>query len=84
MLVCDLCKKEFVILSPFNFKDMVWKQNNTFQAINCNEDLKNYEVDLCYLCKQKVFETSVPCIKFRQDLFEALRDKKIIKKGEWF
>lgn len=81
MLVCDLCKKEFALLTPFNLKDMVWAQRETLQRISKNEDLKNFDIDLCYDCRKKVFDNCVLCIPFRQDLFEALKNK-VIKKQE--
>lgn len=72
---CDLCKHESTNLTLIDFKNIIWRQGETFQAIKKNIyliNLRDYILYLCSDCRHKIFDTSNPCINFNQDLISAL------------
>lgn len=73
---CDLCGKYFSVLNPIDFSNLIWIQGDTLQLISKNPDLKKLKLDLCYSCQHKVFQDSIPCIRFKQELFEVMSGRK--------
>lgn len=75
LINCDLCEKHFDILTPTDFSTMVWIQGENIQAIHKNKDIKKFNLNLCRDCREKIFGSSVVTIKFKQELFEALKER---------
>lgn len=75
-LKCDLCQKFFSVLTPTDFNKMIWVQGETLQFISHNKDIKKFQIELCYHCRQNIFKDSIPTIKFRKELFEVLANKQ--------
>ena len=82
MIQCNLCLQDFSVLPIIDFKNMIWKQGNKFQELNSNKLIKNFELDLCRDCRNKIFKNSKVTINFSQKLIEALilANKPIIHK----
>ncbi len=81
---CELCIQDFSVLTPTNFKDMVWKQGKKYEEIKENDVVERFEIELCYDCRQKIFGRSRIIITFNQELLETLIlcDKEIDIKTE--
>lgn len=70
---CELCKTEQTsVLTPTNFKNMVWRQGKKYEEIKENTLIERLEIELCYDCRKKLFEYSKVIIIFSQELLNAL------------
>ena len=73
-LICNLCGNKTTILTPTDFKDMIWTQRNKIQFITENEFLKNFNIELCGDCRKRIFKNSKITINFNLDLFKILKE----------
>lgn len=74
-LFCSMCKQPSNILTEIDFSKMVWIQRDNLQFIAENEFLSDFKQELCYHCREKLFASSVPCIRFNISLFEAMKQR---------
>ena len=82
---CELCKTEQMsVLTPTDFKDIVWKQGKKYEEIKENTLIERLKIELCYDCRKKIFERSKVIITFSQRLLDVLIlcDKEIKIKTE--
>jgi len=75
-MLCNLCKKKISVLQCVNLKRDMWMENGQFQLISTNDEIKNYELDLCEDCYDKIFARSRVCITFSKELLDITKKTK--------
>ena len=71
-MLCELCNNPFGVLTPTEFKGMIWKQGKSFEEIGNNKIIEKTKIDLCSDCRKRLFSNSKITITFSKELLHAL------------